>query len=353
MSAQAPKPYVAVALQPTFKSVRHRDEIHENIRNVARLIDVAIWMTETELPVRLVAIPEGALQGFHDEIFDMSHRDYLQSIAIDIPGRETDELAKKAVQYGIHIVCQARGTDSRLPGYYFNWAFVIDPTGSIIHKAAKHQVYYKEPSATPHDVYDKWVQAYGKGLDAFFPVTDTPLGRIGTLVCYEGSFPETARGLAVNGAEIIYRCSYAEPWVGRGAWELQNRARALDNTCFVVAPNIGAGLVAPDTLGPIDVSGGCSMIVDYRGQVLASHGTSTNSWTSAVIDIAALRDFRARSGIGSWLKELKSEIYGVIYERPIYERNFYLDSPEKRHADRQERFRAGATALVRRGTWRE
>jgi predicted amidohydrolase len=348
----SPEQYVALALQPSFHGVRDRSDIMANIESVSLLIDVAIWMSETELPVRLIAIPEGTLQGFADEVFDMSHGDYLSSIAIDIPGPETEALGKKAIQYNAYLICQARGTDPNIPGYYFNWAFIIDPEGEVIHKAAKHQVYYKEPSTTPHDVYDKWVEAYGDGLDSFFPVADTEIGRIGTLVCYEGSFPETARGLAVNGAEIIYRCSYAEPWVGRGAWELQNRARALDNTCYVVAPNIGPYHVAPG-MDPIDVTGGHSMVVNYKGELIGCHGPTTNSWTAGGIDIRGLREFRQRAGLGNWLKELKTEVYRHIYEQPIYPLNFYADSPEKKHADRLEHFRASGEELSRRGVWAE
>ena len=144
----------------------------------------------------------------------------------------------------------------------------------------------QEPSTTPHDIYDRWVAVHGDSLESFFPVADTEIGRIGTIVCYEGSFPETARALAMNGAEVIYRCSYAEPWVGRGAWEIQNRARALDNTCYVIAPNIGPCSLAPEEIAPVDVS--------------------------------ALRQFRQVSGIGSWLKELKTEIYSLIYRDPVY-----------------------------------
>lgn len=346
-------PYVALALQPAFKGVRHTDQIMENIENLSLLIDVAIWMSETELPVRLVTIPEGALQGFADEVFDMSHGDYLKSIAIDIPGKETDALAKKAKQYGIYIICQARGTDAKIPGYYFNWAFIIDPDGNLIHKAAKHQVYYKEPSTTPHDVYDRWVEAYGETLDSFFPVADTPIGRIGTMVCYEGSFPETARALAVNGAEILYRCSYAEPWVGRGVWELQNRARALDNTCYVVAPNLGSYHVSPDLLAPVDVGGGTSLVINYKGEVMGRNGPTSNTWTGGVIDIGALRHFRMHAGIGAWLKEMKSEIYRLIYERPIYPKNFYHDSPEKKHADRHAHYQDSAKQLIDRKIWKQ
>ena len=349
----APDSYVALALQPAFQGVQHRDQIMDNIKSVSLLIDVAIWMSETELPVRLIAIPEGTLQGFSDEVFDMPHSAYLEAIAIEIPGKETDELGKKARQYKAYIIAQARGTDKRFPGYYFNWAFIIDPDGNLIHKAAKHQVYYKEPSTTPHDVYDRWVEVFGNTLEAFFPVADTPIGRIGTLVCYEGSFPETARALAVNGAEIIYRCSYAEPWVGRGVWELQNRARALDNTCYVVAPNIGPYYVAPDALAPVDVTGGNSFVIDYKGQIIGHHAPTTNSWTSGVIDIRALRDFRRNALLGNWLKELKTEVYRLIYEKPIYPKNFYLESPQKNHSDRCKRYQESTKEMIRKGIWSE
>ena len=99
------------------------------------------------------------------------------------------------------------------------------------------QVFAREHSTVPHDVWDKWVELYGETLDAFFPVTDTEIGRIGCLICMEGSYPETSRGLAMNGAEIIYRPSYPQPYVGNGLWEVQNRARALDNTCYMICPN--------------------------------------------------------------------------------------------------------------------
>lgn len=348
---KTPDPYIALALQPAFKNARKREDILDNIASVSMLMDVAMWMAETELPVRLITIPEGALQGFADEIFDMSHSDYLKTIAIDIPGSETELLGKKARQYNAYIICQARGTDSKIPGYYFNWAFIIDPNGEVIHKAAKHHVYYKEPSTTPHDVYDKWVAAYGDSLNSFFPVADTEIGRVGTLVCYEGSFPETARGLAMNGAEIIYRCSFAEPWVGRGVWEIQNRARALDNSCYVIAPNVGPCSVGPGELAPVDVTGGKSMVIDYRGEILGRHDATTNSYTSGLIDIRALRQFRQEAGVGGWLKDLKTEIYWPIYREPVYPRNLHLDSAEKHHADRRASQQRSCDELVRRGIW--
>jgi hypothetical protein len=44
--------------------------------------------------------------------------------------------------------------------------------------------------------WDKWVELYGRNLDAFYPVADTAIGRLGFLMANEGSYPENARGLA-------------------------------------------------------------------------------------------------------------------------------------------------------------
>ena len=96
-----------------------------------------------------------------------------------------------------------------------------------------------EHSVTPHNVWDKSVELYGRNLDAFYPVADTEIGRLGFLMANEGSYPENARGLAMNGAEVVYRGPYPHPHVGNGLFEIQNRARALDNDMYLVACNVG------------------------------------------------------------------------------------------------------------------
>ena len=65
-----------------------------------------------------------------------------------------------------------------------------------------------EHSMTPHNVWDRWVELYGATLDAFYPVADTEIGRLGIMMANEGSYPENARGLAMNGAEVVYRASF-------------------------------------------------------------------------------------------------------------------------------------------------
>jgi hypothetical protein len=51
----------------------------------------------------------------------------------------------------------------------------------------------------PHDVWDKWIELHGRSLDAFFPVVDTDIGKIGLCLANEGSYPALSRGLTITG----------------------------------------------------------------------------------------------------------------------------------------------------------
>jgi len=215
------------------------------------------------------------------------------------------------------------------------------------------QVFAREHSTVPHDVWDRWVELYGDGLDAFFPVTDTEIGRIGCIICMEGSYPETARGLAMNGAEIVYRPSYPEPYVANGLWEVQNRARALDNTMYVVAPNPAAYLPMPESQFPLDTFGGNSMIVDYQGRIVSNHEAGgAASYAAGIIDIEALRQYRARSRWGNWLKDLRTEQFRLIYDQPLYDKNRCLLEPPLKHAENDEVVDESVERMFQRGIWK-
>jgi predicted amidohydrolase len=344
--------YMALALQPVMRGAYQRADIVRNLDHIAELTRTAVCLSEIDLPVRLVTVPEGALQGFTDEIFDWDHVEYVKRTAIDLPGPETAYLGDLAKDLNTFIIAQAKVTHPGIPERFFNSAFVISPEGEIVHKHYKLQVFAREHSTTPHDVWDRWVELHGDGLDAFFPVTDTAIGRIGCMVCMEGSYPETARGLAMNGAEIVYRPSYPEPYVANGLWELQNRSRALDNTMYVVAPNPASYYTLPESLFPIDCFGGNSMIVDYQGRILCNHKAGgTASYAGAIIDIESLREYRTRSLWGNWLKDLRTEQFRIIYESPIYEKNRCLEQPPQRHAEHDQFIRENVERLQQRCLW--
>ena len=345
--------YMALALQPVIRGAHKRSDVKVNIEHIAEISRAAVWLSAIDLPVRLIVIPEGALQGFTDEIFDWDHRHYVEHMAIDIPGEETRLLGKLAQELDTYIIAQAKARHPEFPERFFNCAFVIDPRGEVIHRHHKLQVFAREHSTVPHDVWDKWVEVHGNGLDAFFPVTDTAIGRIGCVICMEGSYPETARGLAMNGAEIIYRPSYPEPYVANELWEIQNRARALDNTLYVVAPNPASYMPAPGTHFPVDTFGGSSMIVDYQGRIVSRHAAGGSaSYAGGIINIEALREYRARSLWGNWLKDLRTEQFRLIYDRPLYPMNRCLQEPPLRHAENDKVVRAAIDRMHEAGIWK-
>jgi predicted amidohydrolase len=151
----------------------------------------------------------------------------------------------------------------------------------------------------------------------------------------EGSYPENARGLAMNGAEVVYRASF--PHRASDAFVVQTRARALDNNMYVVAPNLGTYYLTVDSDTPIDTFGGGSLIADHLGRVVGELSYSgASSWVAGTIDIDALRRFRTNSRWGNWMKDLTTEQYRLIYEQEIYPKNLYLDRVPYKHDEYRE-----------------
>jgi predicted amidohydrolase len=187
-------------------------------------------------------------------------------------------------------------------------------------------------------VYDWWVEKYGRSLQAFWPVVDTEIGRMGIMMANEGSYPENARALAMNGAEIVYRASYPHPGSGNDYFEIQSAARALDNNIYILAPNVGTYYLFPEETTPIDTFGGHSYIFNYKGQKVGKlEYSGGSSYVAGVIDIEALRDHRARAKWDNWMKDLRTELYQIVYEKPIYPKNLYLKREPMKHAEYQEK----------------
>src|SRR6185369_12929024 len=85
-------PYQAIGLVPTIWGIRRREDIRRSLEHLDHLVTASAWLGGLDLPVRLIAIPEGALQGFNDEVLDLDHETFARDCAIDVPGPETDVL---------------------------------------------------------------------------------------------------------------------------------------------------------------------------------------------------------------------------------------------------------------------
>jgi len=124
--------------------------------------------------------------------------------------------------------------------------------------------------------------------------------RLGMTVCYDLRFPELYRALAVQGAQVLSVPAAFTLATTRDHWETLLRARAIENECFVVAPNqIGSH-------PPGHRAGGRSLIVDPWGLVLAS-APDVETAIVADLDLEVLRDVRRRIPV---LEHRRPEVYG-------------------------------------------
>ncbi len=131
------QPYTAVGLIPTVRGIRKRADIKINLEHLSHLAKAAAWLSSLDLPVRLIAIPEGALQAFNDEVLDLDHVQFARDCAIDIPGEETEALGKIARQYDSFIMAQAKARHPDMEDRFFHVGFILDPQGEVIMKHYK------------------------------------------------------------------------------------------------------------------------------------------------------------------------------------------------------------------------
>jgi len=337
---------MAVGLSTVVYGVAERSHIKENLKTIEDGIHAAVSMVNINMPVKIIALPEGALTGFTDEVFDLPHVLAARELFIDIPGEETEFLGRLARLYDTYIIAQC-----------FNTLFIIDPKGEVVHKAAKNHIWCRERSCTPHDVYDRWVELFGDGVESFYPVLRTEdIGNIGTICCSDGEYPEAVRALAFNGAEVVYRPSEAMPMTGMGypgggGWMIQNRGHAQFNSVYMLCPNVGPVYLHPRVKHPMDIAGGHSHICDYLGNVISYSPSAANTMVAAVIDIEALRQFRVMNLNSNWLKDLRTELFRKMYDQPIHPKNLWLEQDPWRHEKVDEIYRANIRRLIERGTY--
>ena len=334
--------YTACAIQPEVWVAHKRDEIKKNLNRCLELIDVApqaaftakgSYEAESWAPLKLITFPEFFIQG-HEGTWNFEH--YMKEVVIEIPGEETERLSRKAKEHDIFISGCALEYDPTWKDYIFNTQFVIDPKGEIVHKYRKFTTAtHYELSVSPHDVLDRYVERYGNHLEAFFPVTETDIGKIGTLTCMDSHFPETARALGVNGAEVIIKPHYVDPMMTPPLeiWQAGNKMRAYENICYVIAPARGLllGAMRPKCFVP-----GKSMIVNYNGAVLAYADFPGETMITGVINLEELRRRRTDPS-RNFLSLLRNEIYRKIYEKSMYPPNQFLEESPKTRAARDPR----------------
>ena len=184
------------------------------------------------------------------------------------------ELAKK---HGMAMVISLYEEDIR--GVYYNTAAVIDADGRYLGKYRKQHI----PQTAGF-----WEKYFFKPGDGGYPVFQTQFAKVGVYICYDRHFPEGARALGLNGAEIVYNPSATVAGLSQYLWKLEQPAHAVANGYFVGAIN-RVGTEAPWNIGKFY---GSSYFVNPRGQMLAVGSEDNDELVVADLDLAMIDEVR-------------------------------------------------------------
>jgi predicted amidohydrolase len=261
------------------------ESIAKNTAHAVALVRECVAATGADL----VVLPESVTTGFTPGVTPET----LWDLVSPVPGPVAEPFAEAAADLGIHIVA---GTYERgaTRGVVHNAAIIAGPTGEVLGVYRKSHPFGGERSDR-----GGWVTP---GDDIC--VVETPLGRIGMIICFDGDYPELSRITALAGAEVI--CRPSALLRSADLWELTNRARAYDNHVFL----IGANATGTDPAGVIYF--GNSMIVTPIAEVVA-RAASHESWVSAKLDPAtALASLTPGSSVPQPFDHLADRNLGLI-----------------------------------------
>lgn len=173
--------------------------------------------------------------------------------AESVPGPTTEKLAELAKLYQMVMIVPVY--EKVQEGVLFNTAAVIDADGTYLGKYRKKHI--------PH-TNGFWEKFFFKPGDASYPVFQTKYAKIGVYICYDRHFPEGARILGLNGAEIVFNPSATVAGLSQYLWKLEQPAHAVANGYFMGCIN-RVGTEAPWNIGKFY---GNSYFVNPRGEII-------------------------------------------------------------------------------------
>ena len=215
-----------------------------------------------------------------------------------VPGLTTDFFAKLAVKWGIWIHCGS------IPEIYdqekpYNTTVLLNPQGEIVAKYQKLHMFDVEISDGP-----SYKESDDNSPGQEIVLAKTELGMLGLSICYDIRFGEMYRIMALNGAQILFTPACFTMNTGKDHWETILRARAIENSCYVVSPGqIG--------IKPKLQAYGKSLIVDPWGNVIAK-ASDRPGYVMAEIDLDMI-DF-VRAQVPS-LQNRRTDVYSISSDK--------------------------------------
>src|SRR5210317_1305575 len=259
-------------------------------------------MIEAHIPFIEDAGKQGVQVLCFQEVFTMPYFCPSQdrkwyAAAEKIPDGYTTRLMQEyARKYNMVIVVPIY--EEHMTGVYYNTAAVIDADGTYLGKYRKNHI---------PQVAGFWEKFFFKPGNLGYPVFDTAYGKVGVYICYDRHFPDGARCLGLNGAEIVFNPSATVAGLSQYLWELEQPAHAAANGYFIAAIN-RVGEEAPWNIGRFY---GSSYFADPRGQIVAQASETEDEMVIADLDFDLIREVR---NTWQFYRDRRPETYGVLTE---------------------------------------
>ncbi|HEV8132597.1 MAG TPA: nitrilase-related carbon-nitrogen hydrolase [Acidobacteriota bacterium] len=209
-----------------------------------------------------------------------------------VPGPTTNLVADIAKQHRMAVVVPV--FEREQPGVYYNSAAVYDADGSYLGKYRKNHI--------PH-TSGFWEKFFFKPGNLGYPVFETRYAKVGVYICYDRHFPEGARLLGLNGAELVFNPSATVAGLSQYLWKLEQPAHAVANGYFMGCSN-RVGTEAPWNIGKFY---GNSYFVDPRGNFLAVGSEDKDELIVAEMDLSMIEEVRR---VWQFYRDRRPETYG-------------------------------------------
>jgi N-carbamoylputrescine amidase len=181
-------------------------------------------------------------------------------------------------------------------GVYYNTAAVIDADGKYLGKYRKTHI---------PQVKGFWEKFFFRPGNLGYPVFDTAVGKVGVYICYDRHFPEGARALGLNGAEIVFNPSATVAGLSEYLWKLEQPAHAAANGYFVGAIN-RVGEEKPWGIGKFY---GQSYFANPKGQIIATASRDNDELLIHDLDLEEITQIR---DLWQFYRDRRPDAYGDL-----------------------------------------
>jgi len=245
----------------TVATIQMRPQLREEEKNLMRMAE---WIDKvcSEQHVDLVVFPELITTGYECgvEFVELAER---------VPGPTVNLIAQRAGDYSTHILF-GMATKERIESILYNSAVLVGPDGEVMGRYNKVHLRGEERLAfRPGFRYNVW---------------ETEFGAVGVMLGWDLAFPEVARSLALEGAEILALCAnWESPHADE--WRTYILSRAYENAVYVAAANRVGEEYSYTFFGD-------SMVVGPRGKVYGNIDTDEEGYVVARIDLDEVKRCR-------------------------------------------------------------